>query len=112
MVAAANRVDPKRGEDYFRKQDYRDFLFTISSCLLHEVSHVFVTYLTKGKEDTPISIIAHVRGCSPKDGLGESGWMMEQQIFGGVVTLMRPVSAADRLKTVRPDATALAELAL
>ena len=112
MVAAAARLDPRRGEDYLGTQAYRDFLFTISSYLLHEVSHVFVTYLTKGKEDTPISIIAHVIGCSPEGGLGESGWMMEEQIFGGAVTPMRPVPTAERLRTVRPDATALAELAL
>ena len=84
----------------------------MSSCLLHEVSHVFVTYLTRGKYDTPTSIIAHVPGCWPKNGVGESGMMMEQRIFGGVVIPMQPVSAADRLKPVRPDATALAELAL
>ena len=112
MVTATKLVDPRRGSYHFCNQNYRDLLFMMSSWLLHEVSHVFVTYLTRGKYDTPISIIAHVPGFSPEDGMGESGLMMEQRIFGGVVIPICPLSAADEKKPVRPDATALAELPL
>lgn len=84
----------------------------LSNVLLHEVSHVFVTYLTRGMYDTPTSIMADVPGWAPKDDVGESGLMMEQQIFGGVVHPKIPVSEADLHTPVRPDATALAELAL
>lgn len=83
-----------------------------SSWLFHEVSHVFVTYLTRGEYDTSTSIIAHVLGCWPQDGMGESGLLIEQRIFGGIVIPIRPVSAVDHSKPVRPDATTLAELAL
>lgn len=112
MVAAAKLVDPSKGYDHTDNKNYRDLLFMTSSWLLHEIGHVFVTYLTRGKEDTPISIIADVLGASPEDEMGESGWLMEQRIFGGVVNPIHPVLTEDKSKPVCPDAVALAELAL
>ena len=34
---------------------FADFLFMSSNALLHEMAHVFITYLGRGKEGTPLS---------------------------------------------------------
>ena len=53
MAAAAGQANASGDPDSTVKQEYRNFLFTFTNVLLHEMAHVFITYLTQGKDGTP-----------------------------------------------------------
>ena len=66
---------------------YRRFVYTTAMSLVHEVGHIFITYLTGGESGTPPS--------EPGGGgliHGEGGRDLEQILFGGVHTCMRNVN--------------------
>ena len=53
---------------------YRIIKFQFVVTILHEIAHIFFTYLSEGLDDTPPS--------SPQQP-GESGWRIEELVFGG-----------------------------
>ena len=56
--------------------------------MLHELSHIFLTYLNEGKENTPPSMKASV--VTPaSENEGESGYMLDELVFGGTVKNFR-----------------------
>ncbi len=84
----------------FREEDqglFRVFLFLTVNTLLHELGHVFFTYLTKGQKPTPPDIKAPntlmVKDPSEIDNPssdmiideGEAGRALEHEIFEGTI---------------------------
>lgn len=65
------------------QQIYREFLFMTAHTLLHELAHVFITYLNKGREATPPNINALSESVLEREG--EAGRFLENQIFGGTL---------------------------
>ena len=59
---------------------YRIIKFQFSVTNLHEISHIFFTYLGEGLDHTPPS---------PAPQSGESGWRLEELIFGGRLHFLR-----------------------
>lgn len=57
---------------------FERYQFWLMCTLVHEMGHVFITYLSPGGEQTP-SPIHHA--CVP--GKGEAGAYLEGQLFGG-----------------------------
>lgn len=55
--------------------------------ILHEIGHVFFTFLTQCRAHTPPKIKARVKGGSGKADhtQGESGYQLEQKVFGGAL---------------------------
>ncbi len=63
---------------------FRVFLFMTAHVLLHELGHVFMTYLTKGDEEmTPPQINA--LSDSVPGSHGEAGRALECLIYGGTI---------------------------
>ena len=88
MLAAAITTQSSQDKDDLNSQEYRNFEFLFSTAMLHELSHVFFNYLTNGKEFTPPSMRASVATAAPKDK-GESGYLMEELVFGGPISFFR-----------------------
>lgn len=55
---------------------------------MHEIGHMFVTFLGRGKTLTPPRMYAPVAGSS-QGTRGEAGQFLEYLIFGGHVTVLR-----------------------
>lgn len=70
---------------------FQAFLFMTANTLLHELGHVFVTYLTKGQSASPPQVNAVTEGV--QGGEGEAGLALESLIFGGTIAYFQePVS--------------------
>ena len=57
--------------------------------MLHELAHIFITFLTHGEANTPPRISGQVAGSSERTTSGEAGDYLEDAVFGGRVTLKR-----------------------
>ena len=81
------------------KKCFRTFLFIFANRFLHEIAHIFVTYLDKGRSNTPPRIRAEVGGYSRED-MGEAGRYLETTLFGGTLEYYRDHAMDD--SQVRP----------
>lgn len=95
MLAAAERSNDKDNPN--QVTDYQLYKFYFATGLLHETGHVFITYLSKGREDTPVSA-GPVDVWAPKrDGKerGEAGYNLEYKLYAGRVKWYRHPSKSD-----------------
>ncbi len=76
---------------------YKIFQFEFVVTILHEIGHVFVSYLCKGLDDTPPD--------SPSEE-GESGFHLEKLVFGGLLRIRRDTRSKDRHYGVCPSTMA------
>lgn len=106
MLGAAVGEKTSTDKKNLVSQDYRNFLFTFASSILHEIGHVFFTYLLKGVGDTPSKIRAHLIG-KEHDTEGECGRSLEQLVFGGVVSYWRDPITGNSRGDVCPDIVAM-----
>ena len=83
-VNAEATEDPNSDE----RKRFRVFLFILAKSFLHELGHMFVTFLGKGDTDTPPRMNAQQVG-SPQNTRGEAGRYLEDLVFGGLVKVMR-----------------------
>lgn len=99
MCQAGEAAEKCKNQDSVAAKRYRAFLFLFSLKLLHELAHVFVTYLTFGAANTPPDIDSTKKPGNkpvqytqenPKTD-GEAGRYLEDLIFGGtIVTMCNP----------------------
>lgn len=61
-------------------------MFTV--LVMHELGHIFVTYLNKGRSNTPPPFYGNVAGIS-QGTRGEAGRKLQEMLFGGVVGFYR-----------------------
>lgn len=80
----SSRDEKKRAD-----QEYRNFVWMFGNTLLHEIAHLFYTYVTSGVTDTPPDVDAHVPGIVHERGSGESGRCLELLVHGGVLRWYR-----------------------
>ena len=69
------------------EHQFRIFLFMIAHVVLHEITHLFITYLTQGRELTPPRVNAQTMlgyGDVLRDE-GEAGLALEVELFGGTI---------------------------
>ena len=84
MWAAEKNTRPSHDSNSDADKQYRLFLFMTANIFLHEVGHVYITYLTKGRESTPPNTIAYVAG--NLHGIqSEAGRNLETRIVGGTL---------------------------
>ena len=76
------------------KQVYRIYACSLALTIIHELGHLFVTYLSHGKVDTP-NEMKTPRG----HDMPEAGFFLEIVMFGGRVGISR--HAKDHADTVR-----------
>ena len=88
MLGAAILAQTSQDKDGGDSKDSRNFEFLFATVMLHELCHVFFTYLTKGHHFTPPSMKASVATAAPKNQ-GESGYLIEEMVFGGPISIFR-----------------------
>ena len=88
MVAAMTRAEQTNDPNDHEHKRFRSFKFVFANTLLHEIGHVFVTFLTKGRTATPSHLQADVAGYSGEHE-GEAGRNLETIIFGGTIEYYR-----------------------
>ena len=88
MVAALIRAEQTNDPNDYEHRRFRIFNFIFANTFLHEIAHVFVTFLTKGRTGTPRRLRAEVTGYSGEDR-GEAGRHLETIIFGGTLEYYR-----------------------
>lgn len=81
MCEAAKKAKKSNDSNSKESKRYRSFVFLHALTIMHELAHVFVTYLSRGGTDTPPELDAD----DITNAMGESGAFLEQLIFGGVV---------------------------
>ena len=87
-MSAAIVANTTSDKNHSNHQEYRTWVFTMASVAFHEISHIFITYLSNVLETTPPSIKARV-GSSADNEKGEAGRDLEERVFGGIVTFRR-----------------------
>lgn len=105
MLAAAIIANATPDADV--KKDYQGFLFMGANIFLHEISHVFLTYLTQGQEATPPTMIALMAGKDVTQG--EAGRKLEDVLFGGTVDYARDPDTETADESVCSDTVALVQ---
>ena len=88
--------ESKGGSKDTDRERYHDWLFQISNSLLHEIAHVFVTYLSKGEQNTP----TYQRLWKPNPTPGEAGHALEVMIFGGPLEYRADPDTVTRVEDV------------
>ena len=81
--------------DEVNQQLFRDFLTRIVQALFHELGHVLITYLSKGRELTPSHI--HALNEDAPGSEGEAGRALEYLVFGGTINYFKdPITGTQR----------------
>ena len=82
-------------------KQFRTYLFTFFKTNVHELAHVFVTFLGHGRIETPPNVAPKVDKKSTEEKgkekatqdtttKGEAGRWLEERLFGGLVLAFRP----------------------
>lgn len=88
MCIAGKEAERSNDPDSHEQKRFRAFLFIFATTFLHELGHVFVTFFGLSDLNTPPHIQAKAV-VSSKSTLGEAGLYLEEEIFGGVIAVMR-----------------------
>lgn len=88
MVVAMTRAEQTNDQNDYEHRRFRTFNFIFANTFLHEIGHVFVTFLTKGQMGTPRRLRAEISGYSGQDR-GEAGRCLETIILGGTLEYYR-----------------------
>ncbi len=89
MCIAGIEAEASEDPDSESHKRFRAFLYLIMRVCIHELGHIFITFLTSGLSNTPPEMFPRVKGQSkPKDGKpGEAGSYLEVLIFDGDLTV-------------------------
>lgn len=85
MLDTRMRLDSAEDKEGHILNAYRVYQFQFAVTILHEIGHVFNTYLSKGIGDTPPS----------PGGTVEAGFRLEKLIFGEKIHFLRDRKAGD-----------------
>ena len=69
-------------------RDHQNLCFLFANTLVHEIAHVFITYLSKGQDAMPPGLMPRLPGIVPLCG-GISGKFQEEVVFGGISSFWR-----------------------
>ena len=89
MVAANLRARQSNDRSDYDNKHLRKFVFIFANAIFHEICHMLVTFLTKGRTNTPPHIRPEVEPESSKKNIGEAGRYLEEVIFGGTLAYYR-----------------------
>ena len=109
MLAQAIAAHSSLDKDDLTNRDYKGFQFLFAISILHELAHVFITYLTEGKKHTPRKQKVYDKTADGPNTQGESGCMLEQLVFGGLITNFRDPIVGSPDDSVRSNIVALVQ---
>lgn len=102
MYAAQRHATDRYDTDLIPDKQYRTFLFMTANVFLFEIGHVFITFLTRGREITPAHIRPHVIG----DLYGiqsEAGLSLQELLLGGTLSFWKDPEAGTERNQVRSN---------
>ena len=110
MLAAAIKAQSTENKNDHIHQNYQDFVLLFSCCLIHEIGHVFLTYLIRDDEilDSPDSMTPVWKDVKDEPGSAEAGFYLEQLIYGGTLSFLHNRDTSIRVENVGSDIAALA----
>ena len=95
MVEATTRARGTMNRSDYDNKQLRTFNFIFANAIFHELCHLFLTFLTKGRILTPPQFNARVKGYV-EEGRGEAGRYMETMLFGGTLEYYRDRNHGDK----------------
>lgn len=87
---AGSPADPKTSI----AKRFHIFLFLLSKSILHELTHIFVTFLGQGTTLTPPDVTVTTPG-EQRSPRGEAGRYMEKLIYGGLIRVFENPDEVD-----------------
>ena len=105
MVAAGNRAEKSEDKDSLWPKRFRVYLFALAKSFLHEVGHVFITFLGTGRFKTPprMDDLTGSKARNSQLERGEAGRKLESLVFGGRVYVLRnPEEDEDQVRPCLP----------
>lgn len=88
---SAERTEDPRSDE---RKRFRVFLFIFAKSILHELGHMFVTFLGRGSTGTPLGMNVQLVD-RPQSTEGEAGRYLENLVFGGFVSVLRNPAEGD-----------------
>ena len=111
MLGAAIASHSSHDASEFLNQDCRNYLFMFANILLHELAHVFITYLGKGVVNTPklIGVLVYPGDTTSRVAIDgkEAGRCLEHLTFGGRMEFLIDPSPGTALSYVSVDTVLL-----
>lgn len=62
MVTAATKAEQTNDPNNHESKRYRTFIFVFANVILHEIGHLLLTFLTKGRTDSPLRTTSRILG--------------------------------------------------
>lgn len=84
MCITAKKAKETNNPKSQESEQYRNFIFFFATTLVHELAHLFVTFLSLGDSNTPPELVPKLSGIHKRD-YAESGNYLEELLFGGSV---------------------------
>ena len=88
MCQAGVAAESSAEKDSTEQLRFRRFLFIYTTVIMHELTHLFVTFLCWGQVNTPPHLRSEV-GTGSSDKKGESGHAFAELLFNGEITVTR-----------------------
>ena len=88
MCKALDMSRDSQGRFSAHARDHQNLCLLFANTLVHEIAHVFITYLSKGQDAMPPGLIHRLPGIVPLCG-GQSDRSLEDVAFGGNSTVWR-----------------------
>lgn len=82
------------GQNSKAHQRYRRFVMLLACTMVHELAHLYLTFLSKVGTNTPDSIKNDAEG-TLRGSNGEAGAYLEALLFGGCVVVLRNPAEGD-----------------
>ena len=102
MCIAGKEAEIFSEPDSDEQKRFRTFLYIFATTILHELGHVFVIFIGRGATGTPPYIDAKI-GDRRDSTLGEAGFYLEEEVFGGIMSVMRnPNEGNDQVYSYLP----------
>ena len=96
MIAAATKAMNAWGRSDHDLRPIQTFTFILANTFFHEICHLLVMFLTRGRTMTPAHFKPEVKYLKySKEYNGESGRYMETVLFGGTIEIHRDPAQDD-----------------
>ena len=89
LCVAGMAAEASKDKDSPEQQRFRTFLFIQATTIYHELGHMYTTYVGLGEISTPPTADSSAKTNQASKKAGEAGAYLEEQTFGGMMTVIR-----------------------
>lgn len=88
MCIAGRNAEEANDPNSDAPKRFRTFLFECAITMLHELAHVYVTFLRLDEMNTPPHISSSIKANKSPD-ISEAGWWLGELVLGGRMIVLR-----------------------